>query len=358
MRHGESFRALVEGLTDHDALAVVVVTHDSAVSLPAVLEALLEQLTQNDELVVLDNASRDGTVALARAAAPRARVIENPSNAGFGAGCALGAKASDAPLLQFLNPDCRVEPGCLDRLRAIASERPDWGAWQAAVLLPDGHINTDGGVVHYIGIGWAGDCGEPVSALPPAPVEVAFPSGAAMVIRRPVWEALDGFEESYFMYSEDLDLGLRLWLSGRAVGIVPDARVVHAYEFDKGARKWYWLERNRWRTVLSVYPTALLLLLAPALLGVELVLLGLAARDGWLASKLRAQAAVLGGLPTTLRRRRSVQAIRRVSALEFSSHLSASLDSAYLPIAERHWGARLQRAYWAAVKRVLALAAR
>ena len=53
-----------------------------------------------------------------------------------------------------------------------------------------------------------------------------------------------------------------------------------------------------------------------------------------------------------------MQAIRRVSALEFSSHLSASLDSAYLPIAERHWGARLQRAYWAAVKRVLALAAR
>jgi GT2 family glycosyltransferase len=344
-------------LTSHDALAVVVVTHDSADSLSPVLAGLLEQLGPDDELIVVDNASGDDTVALARGAGPGVRVLESASNSGFGAGCALGAKVSGAPLLLFLNPDCRVEPGCLERLREAASERPAWGAWQAAVLLPDGHINTDGGVVHYIGIGWAGDCGEPVSALPPAPMEVAFPSGAAMVIRRPVWDALDGFEESYFMYSEDLDLGLRLWLSGRAVGIVPDARVVHAYEFDKGARKWYWLERNRWRTVLSVYPAALLLLLAPALLGVELVLLGLAARDGWLASKLRAQAAVLGGLPTTLRRRRSVQAIRRVSALEFSSHLSASLDSAYLPIDERHWAARLQRAYWAAVRRVLAVTA-
>jgi GT2 family glycosyltransferase len=344
--------------TSRADLAVVVVTHNSVDSLPPVLDALLEQLAPDDELVVVDNASKDGTAALARRASPRVQVIESPNNSGFGAGCALGAGASNAPLLLFLNPDCQVEPGCLGRLRAAASEQPAWAAWQAAVLLPDGHINTDGGVVHYIGIGWAGDCGEPASVLPPAPAEVAFPSGAAMVIRRTVWEALDGFDPSYFMYSEDLDLGLRVWLSGRAVGIVPDARVVHAYEFDKGARKWYWLERNRWRTVLSVYPAALLLLLAPALLGVELVLLAVAARDGWLASKLRAQLAVLCGLPETLRRRRSVQAHRRITALEFSSHLSASLDSAYLPIGERHWAFRLQRAYWAAVRRLLALAAR
>jgi GT2 family glycosyltransferase len=173
-----------------------------------------------------------------------------------------------------------------------------------------------------------------------------------------VWEAVGGFDPSYFMYSEDLDLGLRLWLSGRAVGVVPDARVVHDYEFDKGARKWYWLERNRWRTVLSVYPRALLLLVAPALIVVELVLLAVAARDGWLASKLRAQAAVLRGLRGTLRRRRSVQATRRITALEFSSHLTASLDNEYLPIGEPHPAARVQRAYWAIVKRALALLGR
>jgi GT2 family glycosyltransferase len=341
-----------------DALAVVVVTHNSADSLTPVLDAVLGQLAAGDELVVVDNASGDDTVARARRAGPRVQLVQSPGNVGFGAGCRLGADATAAPLLMFLNPDCRVEPSCLERLRAAASEQPEWGAWQAAVMLPDGTINTDGGVVHYIGIGWAGDCGEPASALPTDPGEAGFPSGAATVIRRAVWDELGGYDPSYFMYSEDLDLGLRLWLSGHAVGVVPDARVVHAYEFDKGARKWFWLERNRWRTVLSVYPASLLVLLAPVLLAVELVLLAVAAREGWLASKLRAQAAVLWGLPKTLRRRRSVQATRRIGAIEFSSHLTASLDSAYLAIGEQHPAARLQRAYWALVRRALVLLGR
>ena len=115
---------------------------------------------------------------------------------------------------------------------------------------------------------------------------------------------MGGLDPAYFLYSEDLDLGLRLWLAGYAVGIVPDARVLHGYEFEKGAGKWFWLERNRWRTVLSVYPLPLLLALAPALAGAEFVLLAVAALEGWLPAKLRAQGAVLAGLPTTLRRRR------------------------------------------------------
>lgn len=337
---------------------MVVVTHDSAQSLPAVLEALLEQLGPEDELVVVDNASQDQSAAAARRAGSAVTVIENEANLGFAAGCQVGAASTRAPLLLFVNPDCRIEAHCLERLRAAAAREPAWGAWQAAVLMPDGHINTDGGVVHYIGAGWAGDCGKPVAALPDAPTEVAFASGAALVARRSAWDALGGLDPSYFMYSEDLDLGLRLWLAGYRVGIIPDARVVHAYEFDKGARKWFWLERNRWRTVLSVYPAPLLVALAPALLAAELALLAVAARGGWLTVKLHAQLAAIRSLPGTLRRRRAVQATRRISAAEFSAHLTASLDSAYLPIPERSWAARAQCAYWDGVTRVLALAGR
>ena len=129
------------------------------------------------------------------------------------------------------------------------------------MLLDEDRINTSGGVIHYLGIGWAGDCERPVSALPAHDREIAFPSGAAMVVRREIWLALGGLDRDYFMYGEDLDLGLRLWLAGHRVGIVPGARVTHGYEFDKGPYKWFWLERNRWRTVLSVYPAPLLALL-------------------------------------------------------------------------------------------------
>ena len=334
-----------------DALAVVVVAHDSAPHLPALIEAVHAQLSTGDEFVIVDNASTDGSAELATRAG--VRTIAQRENHGFGAACHAGATATTSPLLLFLNPDSVPQSGCLQALRDAAATQPDWGAWQAAVLQADGTINTDGGVVHYSGIGWAGDCGKPISAMPPEPLDVAFPSGAALVVRRPVWDEIGGLDPSYFLYSEDLDLGLRVWLAGHRAGIAPAARVIHDYEFDKGEQKWFWLERNRWRTVLAVYPLALLVLLAPALLAIELAIHATAARSGWLRAKLRADVAVLGGLPAIIGRRRSVQATRRITAREFASHLTASLDSPYLPVHDSHPAARAQAAYWAAVRRVL-----
>ncbi len=343
-------------MTGTDALALVVVTHDSADHLSSLLSALLAQLGPQDELIVVDNASGDRSAAIAReSGGERVQVLETGANLGFGAGCHAGARATAAPLLLFLNPDAVPQDGCLDRLRQAATDHPDWGAWQAAVLLPDGRINTDGGVVHYLGVGWAGDCGRPIACLPAAAREVAFASGAALVVRRTTWDRLGGFDPSFFLYHEDLDLGLRIWLAGERVGIVPNARVVHSYEFDKGTEKWFWLERNRLRTVISVYPPPLLALVAPGLIGAEVALLAVAARDGWLSAKLRAQRAVVLGLPRTLRRRRLVQATRRIGAAAFAAHLTASLDSDYLPGDATSWAARAQAAYWLVVRRLLGM---
>jgi N-acetylglucosaminyl-diphospho-decaprenol L-rhamnosyltransferase len=341
----------------NDALAIVIVTHQSAAHLRALSAALAPQLRADDELVIVDNASSDGTAALARSLDAHARVVETGANLGFAGGCHAGADASSAPLLFFLNPDSQPAPDCLRRLRTPARARPDWGAWQAAVMLEDERINTSGGIVHYLGIGWAGDCERPASQLPEREREIAFPSGAAMVVRRDAWDALGGLDRAYFMYGEDLDLGLRLWLTGYRVGLVPGARVLHSYEFDKGAGKWFWLERNRWRTVLSVYPGALLALVLPALLAAEAGLLVIAARDGWLGAKLRAQAAALTGLPSTLARRRRVQRARRVGAAQLAAQLTSSLESAYLGDVARSPLAAVQAAYWRAVRRALGVPA-
>jgi N-acetylglucosaminyl-diphospho-decaprenol L-rhamnosyltransferase len=338
-----------------DALAVVVVTHQSAGLIAGLAATVLPQLEEGEELVIVDNASTDGTPDAARSLDDRLTVIETGRNLGFAGGCHAGARSTHAPLLLFLNPDCQPHPDCLAQLRRAAARHPDWGAWQAAVLLEEDQINSSGGVVHYLGIGWAGECGLPLSALAGEDREVAFPSGAAMVVRREAWEALAGLDPEYFMYGEDLDLGLRMWLHGYGVGVVPSARVNHGYAFDKGHSKWFWLERNRWRTVLSVYPAALLALLAPALLAAEVGLLAVAARQGWLGAKLRAQAAVIGGLPRTLARRRAVQRGRQIGAREFAGHLTASLDSPYLSGAGSSWLGAHQALYWRLVRRALNL---
>jgi N-acetylglucosaminyl-diphospho-decaprenol L-rhamnosyltransferase len=330
------------------ALAVVIVAYDSASDLPATLAALRPQLADCDELVVVDNASSDEPAN----AAGGARVLRLERNLGFAGGCNAGAAITTAPLLFFLNPDAPPAPGCLDALRAASGAHPAWGAWQALVTLPGGaEVNTRGGELHWLGLGWSGGYGEPVGAVAAGDHAVGFASGAALIVRRDAWDAAGGFDPDYFMYGEDVDLSVRLRLAGWVVGVVPAARVEHDYEFAKGAYKWFHLERNRLWTVIGAYPDAVLVLTAPALIGLELALLVVAARGGWLRPKLQAQLAVLRTLPWALRRRRRVQAMRRASAATFAAAMTASLDSPYVeaPVVLE----RLQAAYWAAVRALL-----
>lgn len=331
--------------------AVVIVTYNSAAHVAGTLAALTTQLADGDEVLVVDNGSADGTLVAVRSAGERVRVHAAEANLGFAAGCNLGAAHTSAPLLLFLNPDAAPAPGCIAALRATAAARVDWGAWQPLVTLPgEERVNTSGGITHYLGFGWSGGHDEPTASVGGARREVSFASGAALVVRRAAWERVGGFDPTYFMYGEDLDLSLRLWLAGYGVGLEPAARVAHDYEFSKGAQKWFLLERNRWRTVLGAYPPGLLWPLLPALLLFELALLPFAARAGWLGAKLRAQLAVARSLPALLRRRRAVQALRVVSAAGFAERLTDSLDSPFLGDASRLPAlVRLQAAYWAGV---------
>lgn len=330
------------------ALAVVIVAHDSADALPPTLAALTSQLRDDDELVVVDSASADPD-ALAALLPDRGRLQRREDNVGFAGGAVLGARATHAPLLLFLNPDCVPQPGCLDALREAPAA---WGAWQALVTLPGGtEVNTAGNVAHWLGLGWAGRIGEPVGSVAPEPAEVGFASGAALVVRRTAWEAVGGFDPAYFMYCEDLDLSLRLRLAGHGIGIVPAARVEHDYAFTKGYYKWFYLERNRLWTVLSTYPATLLALVTPALLALEVALLAIAARDGWVGPKLRAQAAILRSLPGLRARRRRAQATARIPTTVFAAALTADLDSPLLRAPAV--GVRAQAAYWALVRRLL-----
>jgi N-acetylglucosaminyl-diphospho-decaprenol L-rhamnosyltransferase len=333
-------------------VAVVIVAHDCARALPATLTALTPQLCDGDELLVVDCASRDATTTIARQHG--AAVLELDENRGFAGGCNAGADATTAPLLILLNPDAVPAPGFLTVMRRPGADRPRWGAWQALVVLPGGEeVNTEGNVVHYLGFGWAGGLGTPaVRSRERGPREVAFPSGAAMAVRRQAWDAVGGFEPRYFMYGEDLDLGLRLRLAGWRVGVQPDAIAEHDYEFAKGDYKWFWMERNRAWTVLGAYPAPLLAALAPALLAFELALLIYAWRGGWLRAKLRAQATVIRELRAIVRRRRAIQRTRAVSVAWFAAALTASLDSPNLPNVPVL--TQLQAAFW----RVLLVALR
>ena len=353
--------------TTAPTLSTIVVTHDSRGAIERTLPAVAAQLRDRDELIVVDNDSRDGSPEAARELAPAARVIANEANPGFAAACNRGAREASGDLLCLLNPDAVPAAGWRDAIERPLVEGRGWSAWQALVTAGGGRlVNTRGGVVHYTGIAWAGGAGEAAPASgdsahedPIRAGEPGFASGACLAVPRERYLAAAGLAEEFFLYHEDVDFSLRLRLAGGRIGVEPAARVDHSYEFDKGPAKWRYLERNRWATLIRTYPGPLFAVLAPALAATELALAAISLRGGWGRQKAAASRDTIAALPRLLRERREVQAARAVGAGEFARALSPDLASPYLGAAGR---SRLLRAvlrgYWSAALAALDLLGR
>ena len=220
--------------------------------LPATLAALRPQLADGDELLVVDNASPDDPASVAaatraccgwsatsasRAAATRAR--RRPRRR-----CCSSSTPTPSPP-RAASTRCAPPP-----TRSPAGARGRRSCrWPAA-----NEVNTRGGDVHLLGIGWVGRLRRAGGRGRPAHREVAFASGAALVVRRGAWDAVGGFDPDYFMYGEDLDLSLRLRLAGWGVGLVPRRGSSTTTSSPRATHKWFFLERNRWWTVLGAYP--------------------------------------------------------------------------------------------------------
>lgn len=329
------------------SVSFVVVTHGHRREIASLLPSLAAEMRAEDELIVVDNASSDGTADYV-ASAGVGRVVRNPVNAGFAQAANDGVAQASGDLVVLLNPDLSIEPGFREAIARPLEEGAGWDVWMGLVLLEDGRgINTSGGVVHFTGLAWAGEIGQPASRAPTTRREVGFASGACLAVPHERWQELGGFPERFFMYGEDVDLSLRVRLAGAKVGIEPSARVRHDYKFTKGALKWRLLERNRWSLVVRTYPTALLVAVLPAMLATEAAIAAAALAQGWFGQKLLAVGDVVRALPELLAERRSIQATRRVSAAEFARAMTAELDSPYLGAPARTTGVRLLlRAYW------------
>lgn len=335
-------------------LSVLIVAHENRDDLRKSLPALLPELGDGDELIVVENKPGDGSAEVVEELAPRARIVRMGRNAGFATGCNAGAELAAGDLLVILNPDAAPRPGWGEAIRRPWTGGRGWGAWQA--LVADGEsrsINSAGNPLHFTGITWAGGHGLPLSEAPTAG-EVTVASGACLAIPLRLWREMGGFPPEFFLYHEDVDLSVRIRAAGHAVGIEPAAVVAHDYEFGANAEKWFWLERNRLAFLVRDYPGALLVLLTPALIATELALLAVAATGGWGGKKLRANLAFLRWLPRLLRERRAIQRQRAISTAEFAAMLTPDLDSDLISPLARSWPARFcLRGYWRLVRALL-----
>ncbi|MCW2680792.1 MAG: glycosyl transferase family 2 [Frankiales bacterium] len=273
------------------------------------VDALLMSRGVDVDVVLVDNGCTTGAPGRL-AGRDRVAVLTPEVNLGFAGGCNLAATAARGEFLALVNGDALVDPDALAALVGVARD-PSVGIATGSIRLSDhpDQINSVGNPVHFSGLSWAGGFGDPASDHQ-LPTDVASASGAGMVMRRGLWEQLQGFAPEYFAYLEDTELSLRCWQRGLRVVYVPDAVVVHRYEFSRSPLKNYLLERNRLLLIATVYERRTLVLLAPALLLVEASLLVLALAQGWGDAKVRGWLWLLRHRAWIRSRRRQLQSER------------------------------------------------
>lgn len=293
------------------SVTVAVVAYGVPETLPACIAAACASVDIDLQLVVVDNGCDAGLLDEVRAIGDmRVRIVGPALNRGFAGGCNLALVDATSDVVMLLNPDAIVEPTAIAELAQVALQ-PDVGIATASLRLagtPD-RLNSAGNPVHYTGMTWSGSFDE-LAANHPVARDAASATGAACALRTDIWHGLGGFDEQAFAYLEDTELSLRCWLGGLSVRFVPNAVVVHSYEFSRHELKHYLLERNRLLLVLTLYSRRTQLVLAPALVLFEVVMLvqSLTARS--LRAKLRGYGWLLRNAGAVSRRRRVVQAAR------------------------------------------------
>jgi glycosyltransferase involved in cell wall biosynthesis len=322
-------------------VTAVMLAYGAEPWLAEAVTAVLASAGVDVEVIVVDNGCTSDAVDRVKGL-DRLRVITPDANTGYAGGCDRGAAEASGDFLAFVNSDAIVAPGALALLADVAAE-PAVGLAMGSIRLADAPelMNTAGNPVHYTGLSWAGGFNEPASRYARRrPVTAA--SGCCFAIRRELWRELGGFAEEYFAYCEDTD------------EYVPDAIVLHHYEFSRNTRKFYLLERNRAILVLTTYQRRSLLVLAPMLLLTELLMLGAAIAGGWGRAKLRGWRWLWQHRDWLGIRRALIQRERAVPDAEISRHLTARLDPANVaaPPGVGILNA-FMRTYWLVARRLL-----
>jgi len=229
----------------------------------ACLRSLVDTgLPPDVEVIVVDDASADGTAA-ALAGVPGLRHHRNPANLGFVGSCNTGARLARGEFVVFLNNDTTLTPGWLDALLSTFETHPDTGLAGAQLVYPDGRLQESGGIVFADGSGWNyGRFDDPKHPAYTFVREADYCSGAAIALRREMFERLGGFDACYApAYYEDTDLAMKVREAGLKVRVQPAAVVVHhegvTAGTDTGSGVKAFQVRNqqrfveRWREVLS-----------------------------------------------------------------------------------------------------------
>jgi GT2 family glycosyltransferase len=318
-------------------VSVVVVNLNRKDLLGQCLDSIWQQQFQDFEVVVVDNGSNDGSLDyLYGISSDRLRIVALPENLGFAGGANAGIRLAHSRYVATLNNDAEAEPGWLGALVDCLEENPQVGMAASKILFAGdrGRIDKVGHLIYPDGLNHGRGSGELDLGQFDKTEEVLFPDGAAALYRKKMLDQVGLFDERFFAYGDDADLGLRGRLAGWTCIYVPEAQVSHVHSATAGEFspfKAYLIERNRLWVAVKLWPLPLLMV-SPLFTAVRFAFHAYGALSGTgssgrFASDVSRRALVmaifraywsgLGQLGGILRSRREIRRFQRLGDIEF-----------------------------------------
>ena len=323
-------------------LTVIIVNYNGGRYLDRCLQALAAQTAPPRQVVLVDNASTDGSAEHAEQAFPWLRVIRCPENQGFAAANNLAVACSEpSEWLALLNPDAFPAPDWLAALQQAAHDYPQYAVFGSRLLdaADPAQLDGAGDCYHVSGLAWRHGHGLSACQHGLRVEEIFAPCAAAALYRRQAFLEADGFDERFFCYMEDVDLGFRLRLLGYRCLYAPAAVVHHIGSGATGIRSdfaTYYGHRNLVWTYCKNMPAPWFWLYLPAHLVFNLLSLSWLGWRGQGRIAVRAKWDALRELPRIWRQRRHIQAQRKISGRDLQRVMTGTWAMLTQFIGRRH----------------------
>jgi GT2 family glycosyltransferase len=304
-------------------ISVVILNFNGKRYLEKSLSALESQTYRDFEVIVVDNASSDGSVDYLEAHFPSARIVENEKNLGFAGGTNSGIRLAKGEYILTLNNDTQVDRRFLECLVEAMQSDKCVGTCAPKMLLPDGRINSAGVCLSRSGAAWDRGMFEPDCGQYDCQQEVFGACAGAALYRKEMLEEIGLFDEDFFLYMEDVDLALRAKLAGWKCIYIPEAVVYHHHGGTAGFGSdlaVYYGNRNVIWYAVKGFPTGLLLTSLPWIMGRNLAVIPYYALRGQGKIILMSKLDALRGLPGMLKKRKSI--VRRAPEQEIKRYIN------------------------------------
>jgi GT2 family glycosyltransferase len=328
--------------------SIIIINYNGQEHIDECLYAIYHNTNLPVEVIVVDNASIDGSINLLKSNNPGVKLITNETNKGYAQGINQGLCKASGAYFVVLNMDVIVEQNWLAPLISFLESHPEAGAATPCIMLygQQHRINALGQNVHVTGLGFNRKLNYPVDTIDREPVRVSGLHGSAFIVRTEQFRQLGGMNENYFLYHEDVEISLRLALAGYSIYAVPESIVRHKYLLHMTPQKLQWLERHRWVSILSTYRITTIFVLLPFLLFTEFLMVVYCLIRGlsFFKAKLRAIGWVLSHLSVIKGSRRKMQSVRRLADKQLLSILCWSYHWDQFSVLARQRGGWLYEA--------------